>query len=715
MKQVLIQGGGVQVQDVPSPLVGPRSILVRVAHSCVSAGTEMASVKMSGLPLYRRALKQPENVKRVLQMAGDQGIQRTLDRIKGQLQSGSPTGYSAAGHVIAVGKEVEGIQLGDRVACAGAGIANHAEVIDVPVNLAVKVPDGLAMEWASTVTLGAIAMQGVRRAVPTLGESVVVIGLGVLGQITAQLLRANGCCVIGIDPDAKRIDLALQNGMDHGINPSVDDSVARVQMLTEGFGADAAIVTAASSSDEVISQAMQVCRKKGRVVLVGDVGLGLRRADFYAKELDFLISSSYGPGRYDPVYEEGGRDYPLPYIRWTENRNMQAYLELLAHGKVTLQNLCGEAVLVEDADAAYQALKDRLGPVITLLAYPPSTSDGERKIVLRAAGAKSTRIRVALVGASSFAQSVHLPNLARLRDRFELHAVVSRTGSKARAVAEQFEASYATTEYERVLEDLDVDLIMICTRHNLHGSMVLQALQAGKHVFVEKPLTLDEADVNAIANFYAANHGPMLMVGYNRRFAPAIVRAREALVERATPLLVNYRMNAGFIPGEHWVQSEEGGGRNMGEACHIYDVFNSLVESGYCAVSAQAVRPSGQWRSNDNFVATVSYNDGSVCTLTYSAMGHKSHPKECMEIFGDGKVISMVDYKQLTVHGGKQSSWTSKTIQKGQPEELEALAHCLQQGGEWPIQLQQLLDASRISLSVEEQVMATRKSDNPLG
>lgn len=322
MKQVLVRGGSVLVQDVPTPLVSPKSILVRVRHSCISAGTEMAGVRMSGLPLYRRALKQPHHVKRVLQMMRDQGIKRVYDRVTGQLEAGLPTGYSAAGDVIAVGSEVEGFRPGDRVACAGAGVANHAEVIDVPVNLAVKIPEGVATDQACTVTLGAIAMQGVRRCNPTLGETVVVLGLGLLGQITAQLLSANGCRVIGTDPDPDRVRIARQGGMDVGLVPGNENVVDSIHRLTDGMGADAAIITAATSSHDVISQAMQCCRKKGRVVLVGDVGLNLDRNDLYKKELDFLISSSYGPGRYDPLYEEGGQDYPLAYVRWTENRNI---------------------------------------------------------------------------------------------------------------------------------------------------------------------------------------------------------------------------------------------------------------------------------------------------------------------------------------------------------------------------------------------------------
>ncbi len=708
MKQVLVQGGSVVVEDIPAPLVGNRNILVRVTHSCISVGTEMAGVKLSGLPLYKRALKQPDNVKRVFDMMRDQGVKRTLDRVMGKLAAGSPTGYSAAGEVIEVGPQVQGFAVGERVACAGAGIANHAECIDVPVNLAVKVPENVGLEQACSVTLGAIAMQGVRRAQPTLGETFVVVGLGILGQLCCQFLQANGCKVVGVDLDASRIALAMANGMFAGVDPRHEDYVERIHKLTDGFGADAVIVTAASDSNQIISEAMQACRKKGRVVLVGDVGLALNRADFYKKELDFLISSSYGPGRYDPVYEEGGQDYPLPFVRWTENRNMEAYLGLLASGKVNLSNLSRPPFPIDAAGDAYEALKgggER--PLLVVLEYPPSRTVQQRKVVLRAAAAAAAggKVRVALAGAGGFAQGMHLPNMYKLRDRYQLRAVMSRTGSNAKAVASQYQASYATTDYQQVLDDPEVDLVMIATRHNLHADMTLAALRAGKHVFVEKPLAVNAQELSRIEDFYREHPtGPLLLTGFNRRFAPAIERARTLLAQRTTPLIVNYRMNAGFMPAEHWVHGEEGAGRNIGEACHIYDLFNLLTGAKVLEVKASAIRPaSRQWRRNDNFVATVSYDDGSVCTLTYTALGDKGYPKERMDIFGDGKVISMDDFKSLTVVGGKHEGWSSKTVDKGQFREVELLADALLRSAPWPISLGEQVQATRISLDVEQQ------------
>lgn len=704
MKQVLIQGGGVMVEEVPAPQVSERSILVRVAYSCVSVGTESGSVRLSGMPLYRRALKQPHHVKRVLDMARDQGIKRTLERVRGELSAGSATGYSVAGEIVEVGSHVEGFAPGDRVACAGAGIANHAEMAVVPVNLCVKIPDDCSLEAGSTVTLGAIALQGIRRAAPTLGETVVVVGLGILGQLTVQMLKSNGCKVIGVDPDARRMDTALRGGADQVINPAEESYVDKVGHLSDGFGADAAIITAASESDEIVSQAMQACRKKARVILVGDVGLNLCRDDLYKKELDFLISTSYGPGRYDPVYEEGGQDYPLPYVRWTENRNMLAYLNLLATGRVDLSALEPVAYDVGEAPSAYEALKgEGHKPLLVLLRYPQCEAPVQRKVTLRRGPSSAGQIRVGLIGASGFAQAIHLPNMAKLQKSYRLRCVASRTGSNAVAVSKRYGANYATTDESEVFSDPEVDLVMIATRHNLHGDLVLRALEAGKHVFVEKPLAMTHEELDAIESFYTGRtDAPVLMTGFNRRFSPAMQAARQALANRSTPMMISYRMNAGYIPPDHWVHGDEGGGRNIGEACHIYDLFRFMTGSSVTGVQASAIVPSGpQWHRNDNFTATLTFDDGSVCNLVYTALGHKEHPKERMDVYCDGKVVTMDDFKSLSVEGGMLRRFGGKRVEKGQLQELEALSECLTSERAWPLSLEEQLMASRTALKVE--------------
>jgi predicted dehydrogenase/threonine dehydrogenase-like Zn-dependent dehydrogenase len=704
VKQVLIRGGGVAVEDVPAPAAGRRNVLVRVEWSCVSVGTESTSVEMSALPLYRRALKQPDHAKRVLEIARNEGVVRTYKRVRGQLAAGLPTGYSAAGVVVAVGEEVDGFAPGDRVACAGAGIANHAELIDVPVNLAVRVPDELGLDDASTVTLGAIALQGVRRAAPQLGETVGVIGLGILGQLTVQLLRAAGCRVLATDLDPSRVAVAVA----HGADDASGDFAERARALTACFGADAVIVTAATASSEPMHDAAQAVRRKGRLVIVGDVGLELRRSDLYEKELDVVMSTSYGPGRYDPTYELEGHDYPLGYVRWTENRNMEEYLRLLAEGTVRLGSLPQERYEIDAAEEAYRTLGGERKELLVLLSYPEREEAAERTTRLRTVPARAGLVRVGLIGAGSFAQGSHVPNLLKLRDRFEIRAVASRTGSNARAVADRVEAAYATTDLDEVLADPEIDLVLISTRHDLHARQALAALRAGKHVFVEKPLALDEDELAAIESFYAERDGaPLLMTGFNRRFAPAIVRARELLAERTTPLVADYRMNAGYLPLDHWTHGPEGGGRNIGEACHIYDVFGVLVAGADVdSVSAQAIRADGtRLAANDNFVATVSYADGSVCTLTYTALGHREHPKERLEVFADNRVLSLEDYKVLSDTGGQ--GWHGRTPQKGHVEELIALSDAIRDGGPWPIPLDEQLRTMRIAFAVESRLGGT--------
>lgn len=704
MKQVLIREGTAAVEEVPAPGAPARGLLVRVAASTISAGTERAGVEMSSLPLYRRALAQPHHAKRVLDVARRDGFLRTYKRVKDQLDAGVAVGYSAAGVVVEAGEEVLGFAPGDRVACAGAGIANHAELIAVPVNLVVRVPDAVDLDDASTVTLGAIALQGVRRAQPALGETVGVIGLGILGQLTAQLLRASGCRVVVADPDGDRVALALA----HGALDGSGDFTERALAHTDGFGLDAAIVTAATKSSDPMHAAARACRRKGRVVIVGDVGLDLQRADLYDKELDVLMSTSYGPGRYDSVYELEGRDYPIGYVRWTENRNMAEYLELLASGGVRLDGLPRERYDVDDAARAYAAVsRDGERPLLVVLGYPERHEATRRTTQLRHAARADGKIGVALVGAGSFAQATHVPNLAKLGDTFSLRAVVSRTGSTARAVADRSGAAYATTDLDEVLRDDDVGLILISTRHDLHAPYTLAALRAGKHAFVEKPLALNEDELAEIEAFYreGGEGAPLLMTGFNRRFSPAAAEVRAALSDRTTPLVATYRMNAGYLPLDHWVHGPEGGGRNIGEACHVYDLFDSLVGNvDVLAVAAQSIVPSSdRLARNDNFTASITYADGSLCTLTYTALGSPDYPKERLDVFCDNLVVSLDDYKSVTV-AGRGGGTRGRTQDKGHAAELAALAQALRTGGPWPISLDEQLRAMRIAFAVEASI-----------
>lgn len=718
MKQVLIQQGRAVVRDVPAPIVEPGRVLVRVRRSCISIGTELAGVRASGTPLWKKALDKPQQVKRVLALAAEQGVAQARQLVENKLNAGQPTGYSAAGVVIAVGEGVQGLHLGDRVACAGAQYAHHAEVISVPVNLLVPVPDGLDDGAASTVTLGAIALQGVRRAEPTLGETFVVLGLGLIGQLTAQLLKAHGCTVIGGDPDAARrqhaIGLGMHAALGGGSDAGDDDAaLAQAHRLTDGHGADGVIITAAAASSAIVATAFKMCRRKGRVVLVGDVGLDLKRDDIYLKELDFRVSTSYGPGRYDTRYEEDGLDYPVGYVRWTENRNMSAYLGQLARGNVQTAPLIAQTYKLDEAPEAYRRLNEGADkPLAVLLEYdepnPTDTAEARQVNNPRATPAGEGKVRVAVIGAGAFARGVHLPNLQAMDAAFHLQAVVSRSGHNASETARQFGASRSTTDLDATLAADDIDAVLVCTRHDQHAATALAALRAGKHVLVEKPTALTLAGLEGLLAFYEEDETQsktILMTGYNRRFSPCIRRAVEIMRSRTSPMIISYRMNAGFLPPDHWTHGPEGGGRNLGEACHIYDLFLALTGARPVDVVAHAIRPgSDHDRADDNFTATITFDDGSVATLTYTALGSAKFPKETADIFVDGMVLSLDDYKQLRVAGTTAKGITHRTVQKGHREELEAFAAAIRGGGDWPIALQAQADAMDIALRVQDQI-----------
>jgi predicted dehydrogenase/threonine dehydrogenase-like Zn-dependent dehydrogenase len=711
VKQVVIRKGNVAVEEVPAPKVEPGTVLVRTVNSCISIGTEMSGVKASGVPLWKRALRDPGKVKKVLGMVATQGIAKTRHHVEGKLGEGRPTGYSASGIVLEAGEGVDDLRPGDQVAVAGAQCAFHAEILRIPRNLAVPIPAGVGFPVASTVALGAIALQGVRRAQPTLGEVFVVVGLGAIGQLTVQILKANGVRVIALDMERSRVRTARYLGADAGFHPGEEIDVEAVARMSAGAGADGVIIGASSPSDDIVSSAFRMCRKKGRVVLVGDVGLNLNREDFYAKELDFLISTSYGPGRYDRRFEEEGLDYPLGYVRWTESRNMTEVLRLAGEGKVRIEPMISETFPMGEAAKAYGALKgegDR--PLMVLLSYPEPEPGAEPLRVVSSPSASpgtSGTTRMALVGAGAFARNVHLPNIRTLSDKIHLVAVVDRLGLDANEIAGRFDAKYATTDFGHVLNDGDVDSLLIATRHNLHASMTLEALKAGKHVLVEKPLALTRAEMEAIESFYASagDGAPILLTGFNRIFSTHIRRIREMTLERGHPMILNYRMNAGYIPKDHWVHGAEGGGRNLGEACHIYHLFTFLTGARVLDVHAAPIQSkTGHYFATDNFIASLAFDDGSVASLTYTALGSDAYPKERMEVFFDGKVVTLDRYKRTEVAGGGSEGVETRAEEKGHREELEAFASAVHRGGDWPIPLWQQLQATEIALRVEAQL-----------
>lgn len=710
MKQVLLGQNGVKVEEVPAPLVERGTVLVKVYHSCISVGTEMSGVKESNLPLWRRALQRPAQVKRLLEVVAGEGLARTRALVEARLAALHPIGYSACGVVTEVGPDIDDLKPGDLVACAGAQSAHHAEVIRVPRNLVVQVPDGLGSEAASTVTLGAIALQGVRRAEPTLGEVFVVVGLGLLGQLVQQILQADGCQVIGIDLDRHRVEEARSSGLAFGLHPDDGDAIDQVLRLTGGIGADGVIITAATPSSEPIAQAFRMCRRKARVVIVGDVGLNLQRADIYAKELDVLISTSYGPGRYDRVYEEAGLDYPVAYVRWTENRNMAAYLHLLSSGRVRVDKMIERVYPLAEAPLAYAALgEEGERPLAVLLAYPAEPAPSRRRIANpRARAGRPGAIGIALVGPGGFATSTYVPIIQSAPTEFAIRAVVARQGHSAVSSAHQLGATYASTDIEEVLADPEIDAVMITTRHDLHGTMALRALLAGKHVLVEKPLCLEHAELDRIKEFYTehADSAPLLMTGFNRRFSPFAEAAASALQSRSNPMIINYKVNAGYIPRDNWVHGPEGGGRNRGEACHFYDFFTFLTGGEVEFVSARAIRPrTAHYLASDNFTATIGFSDGSLATLTYTALGSREHPKERVDIYADGKVIGIDDYRNFEIAGMQRSRVTLRQADKGHRAELIAFARAIKGGGDWPIPLWQQIQATEIALAVEDQIL----------
>ena len=711
MRQAFVRKGGVFPSEVPAPVVSDGSVLIRVVSSCISAGTELSGVRESGKSLIRRAMEQPEKVAKVLNMVRTQGVARTYAKVKGLLDDGHPTGYSLAGVVVGVGRGVADLKVGDRVAAAGAGIANHAEYVDVPRNLVMRVPDGLALDKASTVTLGGIAMQGVRRAAPSLGEFAVVFGTGILGLFSVQMLALSGARVIAVDLDDARLELAVKFGAELAINPARDDAQARVKHLTGGHGADVVLFCAATGDSRALSDAFAMTRKKGRLVMVGVWGDKFNRDDVYAKEIDFLISTSYGPGRYDETYEQGGLDYPYAYVRWTENRNMEEYLRLLAEGRIDLDPMINAVFPFERVNEAFAALTSGDRPLIVLLDYGPMPEGLKglagaktRVDMIRTAGAQGAGpVRVAVVGAGGFAQGAHLPNLRHLGEFFTLSAICNRTGSSARNVAKRFGAGYATTDYAQVLSDPDIDLVMICTRHDLHGAQVLRALEAGKHVFVEKPLCLTVEELSAIREFYAGEGDkPLLTVGFNRRFSKYAEEVRRHVGQRINPLFLHYRMNAGYLPPDHWVHTGEGGGRIVGEACHIVDLFSSLTGSPVTTCGAVSMAPStGSVLGAENKAIVLEYEDGSCGVIEYFSVGSSELPKELLEVHFDEKTLVMDNYTSIKGHGVAVKPLTSSAPDKGLVEELAALGRCLTQGGPWPIPLESLLETTAITLEVQ--------------
>src|SRR5579859_1278734 len=713
MKQVVQaqRDGQLRLAEVPAPALRPGGVLVQTAYSLISAGTERAKVEVAKKSLLGKALARPDQVRQVIETARQTGVAATSQKVSSRLDALSPLGYSSAGVVVAVGAQAEGFAVGDRVACAGGGFANHAEIVYVPRNLCAHVPGGVGLDEAAFATVGAIALQGLRQAAPTLGETVGVIGLGLLGLLTVQLLQAAGCHVVGIEVNPARRELARQLGADAVTAP--DDPA--LETLASHFGPaglDAVILTAATSSSEPIKLAGKLMRDRGRVIVVGAVGMDMPRSPFYEKELDVRLSRSYGPGRYDNEYEEKGADYPIGYVRWTEGRNLAAFLDLLGQHKVDVAALTTHRFQLAQAAQAYaliegQSAEPYLGVLLDygLTAAEPVRAPSTAPVAVTPVQKTAGQIGLALVGAGNFAQSMLVPHLKR-HPAVRLRTVITASGLTARSVAERNGFEMCAADPETAIADPEVDLVLIASRHDSHAELAARALRAGKAVFVEKPLALSPEQLQTVVDAY--HDGAFLTVGYNRRFAPLVVALRDFIQAGREPLLLNYRINAGYIPGEHWTQDMTvGGGRILGEVCHFVDLSLFLVGQAMVEIYAVALPDSGRY-SGDNLVVSLRFADGSAATISYAANGDRGLGKERLEAFGGGRAAVLDDFRQLDLYAGARRTTRKSAPDKGHRAEMLALVTALRQGDPAPIPLTQLRQVSQATFAIVESLATGR-------
>lgn len=709
MKQILqsLKNGITTVAEIPAPHCTDRMVLVQTSVSLVSAGTERMLVKFGKGSLIQKARSQPEKVRAVLEKARTDGIAATYDAVRSKLDQPLSLGYCNVGR--AIESRAEGISVGDRVVSNG----KHAEIVAVPGNLCAKIPDNVSDDAASFTVLAAIGLQGIRLAQPTLGECVVVTGLGLIGLLTVQMLRAQGCRVLGIDFDPTRLEMASHFGADVVSAAAGEDVLARARSFSRGRGVDAVIITASTTSSDPVSQAARMCRKRGRIVLVGVVGLDLNRADFYEKELSFQVSCSYGPGRYDPAYEEGGQDYPIGFVRWTEQRNFEAVLDLMATGALDVASLISHRFPIEEGGEAMALLSSGVPSMGILLTYTQDETEmtqPARRVELWKGSNKQkdtaqSKVSVGFIGAGNYAGRALIP--AFKAAGANLHTVVSGGGISAVHFGRKFNFAEAATEIEAVLGNPEIDIVVIATRHNAHANQVLAALRAGKHVFCEKPLCLTMNELAAIMDEAYARPGQQLMVGFNRRFAPHIVKMKELLEPIDQPKSLIITVNAGEIPLDHWAQDPAiGGGRLIGEACHFIDLARHLV--GHPIRSHRVValgrHPALPIR-DDKICLTLEFVDSSVATIHYLANGNKTFPKERVEIFAAGRVLQLDNFLKLRGWGWNGFSSLNLWRQdKGTVQCTRAFIDGICGGSGVPISLEDVFEVSRISIEAGKAV-----------
>ena len=707
MKQIIqdLKDGKTILEDVPVPQIKSGYVLVKTSRTLVSLGTERMLVDFGKANFIDKARQQPDKVMQVLDKVKTDGIRPTYDSVMNKLGQPLPLGYCNVGEVIAVGKGVTEFRIGDRVASNGP----HAEYVLVPVNLTAKVPDGVSDEEAAFTVIGSIALQGIRLLNPLFGETVVVIGLGLIGLITAELLQANGCRVIAFDMDAEKVGLAQVKGVTAINIGSGSDPVAVVQELTGQIGCDGVIITASNSSDEIMHQAAEMSRKRGRIILVGVVGLKLRRDDLYKKELSFQVSCSYGPGRYDEAYEQRGQDYPLAYVRWTEKRNFEAVLQAISRGQLDVKSLITERVKLADYLQIYGDMR-KSGSIASIIEYDNHKAPDSVVHIHQSKVAAGKGV-IGIIGAGNFTASTILPQLAKTPAK--LQAIASSGGLSATTLARKFSITKATTEYHTILNDKDIDTVLITTRHNSHASLVIESLKANKHVFVEKPLALNPEELDEIITLYSSlstqhselsfsalstqNSALFVMVGFNRRFAPLALKMKELLGDGQTPVNIVATMNAGFIPADFWVHDPEvGGGRIIGEACHFIDLCTWLAGSRVTAVCMNAMGTNPD-EMTDNATIILKYENGSNAVINYFSNGSKAYAKERIEVFSQQRVLVMDNWRKLSGYGFKNFKAMSSAQDKGHANQFKLLVERIQKGGEPLIPFSELVNTTRAS------------------
>jgi predicted dehydrogenase/threonine dehydrogenase-like Zn-dependent dehydrogenase len=703
MRQVVqrFRDGLVEVADLPSPTCKPGHLLVQTSRTLISAGTERQLLESGQVSLFERARRQPEKVRAVLDRIGTEGLASTIEAVRNKLDQAHPLGYCNAGVVAAVGEGVTGFKVGDRVASNG----QHAQVVCVPFNLCAKIPEGVTDEAAAFTVLGAIALQGIRLAQPTLGESFAVIGLGLVGLMAVQLLRAQGCRVIGLDFDRARLGLARQFGADTIDLGAESDPVPAALAFSMGRGVDGVLIAASTQSSDPLHQAAKMCRKRGRIVLIGVAGLELSRADFYEKELTFQVSCSYGPGRYDPEYEEKGRDYPLGYVRWTEQRNFEAVLETMTGHRLDVQALITHRFPIQDAPRAYEVITGEAPALGVLLEYPQEAKSESlaRQRTVAVPGSRAPREGgpvIGFVGAGSHASAVLVPAFARTRSR--LRAIASANGFTGTRIGRRFGFELSTTDAGAVFGDPQIDTVVIATRHDCHARYVVDGLKAGKHVFVEKPLAIRPDEIVAIEETIqsggaSGGPAPILMVGFNRRFAPHAVKVKALLEPCRDPRFFVMTVNAGAVPPGHWtLDPDSGGGRIVGEACHFIDLLRFLAGS---PIVRHQVAAAGT--ADDCVTISLHFSDGSAGVVHYLTNGHPSFPKERLEVFCGGRILQLDDFRRLRGFGWPgfkaMKSWGQD---KGHKACAEAFVSAVREGKTSPIPASELIEVARVTLAV---------------